>query len=110
MSSSALRRALIIPTDRPIEACLAGLPVPLEGLRDDPFPAPLPPLVPLSRHPGVSRGKVSGIAVGTALGLSNVRTRKEPPVSPPGRPGRGGGVRRNSQATGGRQRFGEDDR
>lgn len=43
ISRNALHRALVIPTDRPLEACLAGLPVSKEGLRDKPFPIP-PPL------------------------------------------------------------------
>lgn len=38
ISQEVLRRALVIPTDRPLEACLAALPSPLEGLREKPFP------------------------------------------------------------------------
>lgn len=38
--NDALRRALVIPTDRPLEACLAALPLPLEGLREGPYPVP----------------------------------------------------------------------
>lgn len=37
ISQEVLRRALVIPTDRPLEACLAALPSPLEGLREKPF-------------------------------------------------------------------------
>eukprot|EP00903_Cladosiphon_okamuranus_P005660 g5623.t2 len=89
ISSSALRRALVIPTDRPIETCLAGLPAPLEGLRDAPYPAPPPPplrssAVYSSSPPGLSRTKAAGVAVGTALGLSQQvgGVRKMSPTTP----------------------------
>ncbi|CAM9366451.1 unnamed protein product, partial [Scytosiphon promiscuus] len=45
VSSASLRRALVIPTDRPLETCLAGLPLPMEGLRETLFPTPPTPLM-----------------------------------------------------------------
>ncbi|CAN0323778.1 unnamed protein product [Ectocarpus fasciculatus] len=96
VSSEALRRALVIPTDRPLETCLAGLPHPTEGLHDAPFPPPpsltalghhRPPSLLLSSSPLGSRSNV----VGTGPGL--------------GKKGGGGGVaRRRSPSPAGSRR------
>eukprot|EP00752_Nemacystus_decipiens_P002374 g2243.t1 len=109
-SSSALRRALVIPTDRPIETCLAGLPAPLEGLRDAPYPAPPPPLrLPIVHrsHPpssGLSPARAAGVAVGTALALINARARNKSPIPGPGKGGVFGGRGRPPARGGGRGR------
>ncbi|CAM9673594.1 unnamed protein product [Ectocarpus sp. 4 AP-2014] len=95
VSGETLRRALVIPTDRPLETCLAGLPHPTEGLRDAPFPPPPslttlghhhPPSMLLSSSPLGGRGNV-GTGPGLGKKGGGVTRRRSP--SPAGRGRRG---------------------
>ncbi|CAN0093998.1 unnamed protein product [Ectocarpus sp. 8 AP-2014] len=113
VSSEALRRALVIPTDRPLETCLAGLPHPTEGLRDAPFPPPPsfttlghphPPSLLLSSSPLGSRGHVVGTGPGLGKKDGRVTRRRSPSPAGGGRRGVQGRGKRSPVGGGGRKK------